>query len=213
LDSSNAQLGLILANERVRAARLGASYNLTSSNDLILASATISQGIDGLGARTTPGIAVPDFQQVNLNLGYNRLFLDDWVVRVKGTAQLGGERLPTSELLSLGGSDYGRAFAVSTIIGDSGAAGSAELAWHPQVFPIDWLKGSELYVFADRGETWFRQRGFLTSGTAALTSAGFGTRLAGYRDTQIGLEAADQLAAPAVLRKGWAFNLTLKTLQ
>jgi hemolysin activation/secretion protein len=202
-----------LANERVRTARLSTSYNLSSADDLILASATISQGIDGLGARTMPGIAVPDFQKLNLNLGYNRLFLDDWVVRVKGTAQLGGERLPTSELLSLGGTDYGRAFAVSTIIGDSGAAGSAELAWHPQTFPIDGLKGSEVYVFADRGETWFRQRGLFSSGTAALTSAGFGTRLALFTNTQLGLEAANQLAAPTALHKSWAFNLTLKTLQ
>jgi hemolysin activation/secretion protein len=181
--------------------------------DLISASATISQGIDGLGAFTIPGLAVPDFQKLNLNLGYNRLFFQEWVVRTKAMAQLGGQRLPTSELLSLGGPDYGRAFALSTIIGDSGVAGSVELAWHPRVFPIEWLKGSELYAFADRGETWFRQRGVLTSGTAALTSAGFGARLGVFENTQVGLEAASQLAAPAGLRRGWAFNLTLKTLQ
>jgi hemolysin activation/secretion protein len=214
LDSSNAVLGSTPANERVRAIRASATYSLSSPIDLLSLSATLSQGIDGLGARVIdPGISVPAFEKLNLNLGYNRLLDPEWVIRLKTTGQLPGERLPISELFSLGGPDYGRAFAYSTAIGDTAAAGSIELAWHPAQFPISWLNGSEAYIFTDRGETWFLSRGTLNGGTVTLASAGLGVRLAFFKDTSLQLEEARQLAVPDGFNHAWVFNIGLKTLQ
>lgn len=215
LNSSNALLGQTLANERVRAIRVAGSYSLQSDNDLLSANATFSNGLGGLGAHVSlPDTAVTDFHKFNASLGYNRLlFGPEWVIRLKATTQLADAPLPASELFSLGGTDYGRAFPLATAIGDSAVAGSAEFAWRPANVPFDFLKGSEAYVFYDDGETWFRRRGVASSGTVTLASAGFGARLAVFEKDSLGVELARQLDVPPGFRHDWVVNLAIKALQ
>lgn len=214
LNSSNAVLGSTPANERVRALRGSAAYTLSSPKDLLSLSATLSTGIDGLGARViNPLISDSGFQKVNLGFGYNRLLDEEWAARFKLTAQIAGQRLPISELYSLGGPDYGRGFAVSTALGDTATVGSLELAWHPPQFPISWLNGSEIYGFADRGETWFLSRGALPGGTVTLASTGLGVRLAVFTDASLQLEGARQLDVPPGFNHDWVFNVAVRVLQ
>jgi hemolysin activation/secretion protein len=212
LNSNNALLGELLSDERTRAVRLSANYSLTSPKDFINLAVTLSNGLDFLGARIIPnGTAVPDFHKINVSAAYNRLIDPDWVVRLKTAAQLPGNRLPVSELFSLGGPDYGRSFPVATAIGDEALAESVEIAWHPTTFPIGFLKGSEIYGFADRGETWYLSRPPFNSGTVTLGSAGVGTRLAVWKDTSLQLEVAKPLDAPPGFKHGWTFEVGFKS--
>jgi hemolysin activation/secretion protein len=214
IDSDNAFLGQTFADERVRTVRAAASYSLSTPEHVLTASGTLSFGLDALGARIIPPYeAVPNFQKLSAALGYNQLLDPEWIVRLKTSGQLTPDRLPVSEYFTVGGTDYGRAFPVATIIGDNGVAASGELAWHPGQFPISWLNGSELYTFVDGGETWLKARGFAPAEDFSLASAGAGVRLAVYKDTTLVLEGARQLDVPQGLRREWTFEFAITTAQ
>jgi hemolysin activation/secretion protein len=169
-----------------------------------------SAGLDAFGARQfDPRLAVSDFIKLNGLAGFNRQFGENFVVRLRSAGQYGGDRLPTSELFALGGPDFGRAFAPASIVGDSGAAGSIELAWRPPALPF--FKGSELYGFVDRERTWYRER-IVSAQKFDLASAGFGTRIAISEKMALQLEMARALdAPPQVAREGsWRFNFAIK---
>jgi hemolysin activation/secretion protein len=210
LNSENAAIGQSIASERVRALRAAATYSLAKPRSLLSLSGTFSAGLDGFGARQfDPRLAVSDFIKLNALAGFNQQLGESFVVRLRGAGQHGADRLPTSELFALGGPDFGRAFAPASVVGDSGAAGSVELAWRPRLSGR-W-QGSELYGFVDRETTWYRER-FVSSQRFDLASAGFGTRIAISEKVASQLEMARALDAPAqVAREGsWRFNFAVK---
>src|SRR3546814_14523693 len=59
----------------------------------------------------------------------NHLIGREVAVRLSGTGQLSGDRLPASEQFTLGGDSIGRAFPSGYVVGDKGYGLSAELAW------------------------------------------------------------------------------------
>jgi hemolysin activation/secretion protein len=195
IDTDNALLGLVLSNERTRTLRLTASYNRTDPKWALAASANLSQGLDGLGARIAqPGISDPGFDKLVLSAGYNRLLAEDWVVRVKAASQLAFSALPVSELYALGGGNFGRAFAMDSALGDTAAAVSLEIGWQPKPLPA-LLKGSELFAFGDEGSSWYRRRviapGTILPQNYHLASAGAGIRLPLGGKTRLEFAAAN----------------------
>jgi hypothetical protein len=121
-----------------------------------------------------------------------------------------GTPLATSgNLLPLDTSLNGNGLTAASIIGDTGAAGSAEIAWRPNGLP-ERFKDSELYAFADREETWLRHR-VAAGETYALASAGVGARIAVSAKAALQLEAARVMDAPlAIARAGaWHFGVAL----
>lgn len=212
LDSSDAAFGRVIATERTRVLRAAAAWNATSPRRVVALSGTASAGIDGLGARTTAGLADAGFRKLNLAAGADQALGKTFVLRLRATGQFTGDLLPASELFSAGGQDYGRAFPQSVLLGDRAGAASAELAWRPAKAPKT-LQGSELYGFADavRVERLARP-GYADARDDDLASAGLGVRMAFKTKTVLGLEGAYALAAPPELGDDiWRFGVRFVT--
>jgi hemolysin activation/secretion protein len=212
LDSTNATLGQTQANEKVRTLRASGAYALSRPATLFSASGVISVGLDALGASVAnPDIAESGFVKLNGRAAFTRLVGMEWLMRVNSSAQAGFRNLPVSELFTLGGGEFGRAYPSASILGDSGLAGAAEVAWRPMQFPIG-LRGSEIYGFVDGGMTSYRERlGFATQ-NFDIASAGAGIRLQLQQRTVLQFEAADALATvPGVANAGdWRFGISLR---
>jgi hemolysin activation/secretion protein len=212
IDSTNATLGQTQANEKVRTFRTSAAYSLTKPQTVFSASAVASFGIDALGAQVTdPRIADSDFIKLNGRAALAQHVAMDWFARFNSSLQYGASHLPVSELTTLGGLEFGRAYPSASVVGDSGIAGSAEIAWRPAAFPVG-RPGSEVYAFVDGGSTWYRGRlGFPTQ-RFDVGSAGAGIRVQVQERTVFQLEAADALATvPGATNAGdWRFSVSLR---
>ncbi|HVT23346.1 MAG TPA: ShlB/FhaC/HecB family hemolysin secretion/activation protein [Rhizomicrobium sp.] len=213
IDSSNATLGEIVADERIRALRLSASYSSNTAKSAFALSASMNFGLNILGARTTdPLSAETAFKKAVVQASYNRLLGEEWIVRLRAATQLAFCRLPVSELYALGGANFASAFASASAFGDSALAGSAELAFRPHGLP-GLLNGSEVFAFAEDGATWYRRRRALGPFDFHLASAGFGVRIPFREQTRLELKAANGLSAdaPRVAPGKWRFGFTLVT--
>ena len=213
IDSSNATLGEIVADERIRALRLSASYGSTTAKSAFAARAGMNFGLNIFGARTTdPSSAETRFQKAVLQASYNRLLGDEWIARLRAATQLAFCRLPVSELYALGGTNFGSAFPSASAFGDSALAGSAELAWHPSGLP-GLLNGSEIFGFAQDGGTWYLRRRNFAARDFHLASAGFGVRIPLRSETRLEVRAANGIAAdaPGIAPGKWRFGFTLTT--
>lgn len=213
LKSSNAVFGQLQATESTRVARTSAVYTRQSPKQSLAATAAASVGGADFNGAAAAFPGDDDFKKLNLRLGYDRLVTKAWVVRGRAAAQLSGDKLATSELFSLGGDEYGRAYRQSTLMGDRAVAGSLELA-HRFHQAGTW-SGSEAYVFGDSGKVKIKSRvpGFADfKGT--LTSAGGGVRVAWKRDTMFGVEGAYGVSAPTGIKdKDWRLAFTIRALR
>lgn len=210
VNSDNALFGQLLSEERTRVARVAAAYSQQSAKQALSVSVTASQGVDGLGARlSTPAFGKADFTKLNGQANLTRQ-KGQFVVRLAANGQYAGTRLPASEQYALGGSQFGRGFASAVISGDSGYAGSLEVAWRPKNAPKA-LTGSELYGFTDGGKVSGRNRGIGPT-EASISSAGAGVRAAVMSKTVIELEVGKPLSAPRGVSRDVAFSINLRTL-
>lgn len=205
VDNRNAFLGFSLANDRSRAVRAALAYSRQTPRLAQYASVAASQGFDGLGARRSdPGVSVLDFQKLNLRVGSSFALGKQAALRLNGAAQVTGDRLPATELFSLGGDEFGRGFPASVIAGDRGVAASAELAYAPRGLPAT-FEGSEAYTFVDGGKVWYRARLGFPQADAKLASAGLGARAKVADRVIVQIEAAKTLHNPAagLVDSGW----------
>jgi len=213
IDSSNATLGEIIANERIRALRLATSYSSTTTKSALALSASMNFGLNVFGAHTTiPGAAEIDFKKFVFQASYNRLLDEEWIVRFRAATQLAFCALPVSELYAMGGDNFGRAFPTAAAFGDSALAGSAELAYRPKGLP-GLLNGSEVFGFGEDGGTWYRSRLGFAPQDFHLASAGFGVRIPFRTETRLEVFAANGLIgnAPGVSSGKWRFGFALTT--
>ena len=214
VDNRNAFLGFTFANDRSRAVRAALAYSAQSETRAAFASVAASQGLDGLGARTTqPGVSEPDFRKLNLRAGSNFALGSRTALRLNGAAQVSSDRLPATELFSLGGDEFGRRFPASIIAGDRGIAGSAELAFAPDRLPAV-VQGSETYAFIDGGKVWYRSRLGFPEAKAQLASAGLGVRATISKRVLVQLEGARALDNPAAgfVRGGWRGFFSVRSI-
>lgn len=208
VDSSNALIGTLVSGEHVRALRGNVGYSLVDPKSALTLSASVSQGLDMVDARSSLG--EPGFQKLVLQGGYNRLLDEDWVLRLKAVTQLAGTALPVSELYALGGPDFGRAFLADAALGDSALAGSAEISFLPKGLPSI-LTGLETFAFTDTGTTWLRARPAFAATSYHLASAGAGIRLPLGGQTRLELAVANAISAdaPGTRAGSWRFLLGL----
>jgi hemolysin activation/secretion protein len=213
LDSDNAFFGFTFSDDRTRAIRASLAYTRTTDKAMFGVSGALSRGIKGLGARATvPEASKLDFTKVNGRLTYNRSLSDPLTLRLAASGQYSGDRLPASEQFALGGEEFGRAFEAAFMAGDYGLAGSAELAWRPNL--PDKLSGTELYGFVDSGKVWYRARFGFPTASARLASAGGGVRVIIASKAIVQLEAAKGLTnpIPALNREDWRGVFNIRTL-
>lgn len=195
IDSSNAIFGEQFSNERTRTARASAAYSRTTPRRVASVSGTLSQGVDGLGARAV-GLNDVDFTKANARMDLTQALGAQWRVSGGATVQLSDDRLPVTEQFTLGGADFGRGFTSALISGDAGWGAKVEAAWRPPSLPTP-VAGSEFYAFADGGEVEVNARSGLTNGGhVGLASAGIGTRLALGRKAVVEIEGARTIDEP-----------------
>jgi hemolysin activation/secretion protein len=207
IDSTNALLGIAIANENIRAARLSAAYSLADPRWMLALNGSLSFGLDVLGARVTnPATETPEFHKLVLQGSYNHTIGENWIVRLHAASQIAFDKLPVSELYALGGPEFGRAFLQSTALGDSALAESIEIDFDPKG-PSGLLSGVEVFGFADYGDSWYRARAPMASIHEWLASAGGGLRIPIGGTAKLELQAANALGAgvPGLRAGDWRF--------
>jgi len=198
IDSNNALFGYTLSNDRIRTLRLASSYTTAGKRNLLTLGATASFGLDIAGARVIPGQSDQRFRKVSGRIADTLQIGKTVVLRLNGFGQATGDRLPSSEQIALGGDEFGRAYEAALITGDTGYAGSAELAWLPLHGLPSAFKGSELYLYTDGGRVTYRSRFGLEAIPAHLASFGGGMRLHVAQRTMVQIEAVRGLSNPVV---------------
>lgn len=102
-------------------------------------------------------------------------------------------RLAAIEQISLGGSDFGRAYDSGERLGDKGRMGSAELGATLFDRPTGLFRAGEAYVFIDGGKVTSVDTPYIPG---SLWSSGFGGRLNLLESLRANLEVAYPLWAP-----------------
>ncbi|MES2711913.1 MAG: ShlB/FhaC/HecB family hemolysin secretion/activation protein [Pseudomonadota bacterium] len=219
LETDQLLTGQIAASEATRVLRAGVSYSLSDGATRAGAiSLVVSQGLDVLGARQRLEFFYgdPSFTKASAILAFNQaLFGGTLVLRARAAGQYTGERLPSSELFTYGGAQFGRAFSAGSLAGDIGYSGSLALAvplsFVPEAGPvIEVLRRSEVYAFIDYGRVQSHTPVPAPRGDRAA-SAGFGTNITVARNLFLTLEAARAIVEPrSVPGEGWRFVVSFR---
>ncbi len=215
VNSDNALFGRIFSSDRTRAARAAIAYTKASDRNLLTISGTASLGLDAFGARVTdPGLSDKTFRKLNIKITDNAQVSRNIYLRLNGFGQATGDNLPGSEQIALGGDEFGRAYEASLISGDTGLAGSAELAWRPAKGLPNLLRGSEVYSFVDGGKVTYRGRYGFDDSKSHLGSVGAGVRAQIANRQLVQVEAVKGLSNPVFYedRKVWRLLFSVKSL-
>lgn len=213
LNSDNALFGRQFSDDRTRAVRLAAAYSRTKPKAVSYIVGSVSRGVDGLGARTTaPAFTDLEFTKFNVRAGYNLALGEKTALRLKAAGQASDDVLPGSEQFALGGPEYGRAYESSIVSGDTGYAGSAELAYRPSALPQN-LAGSEVYTFVDGGRVQYKARSVFAGADYRLGSIGAGVRV-NVKKAIIEVEGAKGLSSDTAFldNRDWRGVVSLRTL-
>lgn len=191
-------LGALARQDRSALVRLGFYGVGPLAGGTLQGRATISQGLDLLGATAlgdplaSRGDAPPGFTTVSWWLNWRRELAARLSLSLAGAGQLSSDPLLIGESFGLGGNAFLRGYDFGQRIGDEGAAGSAELRY-------DWaealgaLRHLQLYAFADGGTVSNLAGG---RGGGTLASSGAGLRADVTRDFDLDLEIAVPLTEP-----------------
>ena len=122
--------------DNIRAVRIGATYDKADHwMGTNLLDIEVSQGISGLGSSKNgdPMLSRPsgkvDFTKAAIYAARLQTITSHISLLVAGNAQYAFTDLLSSELFSFGGEQFGRGYDPSELVGDTGAAGKAELRY------------------------------------------------------------------------------------
>lgn len=189
-NSESDALGIQLNNDRVRAFRLGGTYETGDAmGGVNLADLSVSQGVSWLGAseagpdrsRTD---ARPGFTKENLDLSRVQSLPYGFSLLTAATGQYADEPLFVSEQMALGGVGYGQAYDSGEISGDSGVAGKIELRYGQEA-GWRWFDSYQLYGYYDIGTVFLNSVGPGVQDQFSLASVGTGVR-ANFTDNLYG---------------------------
>lgn len=192
INLENALLGYRLTDDRTRAIRTSMHYMEESARHRLDVDVSLSQGVGILGDRAIAPLSQTKFTKLNLRADYAQQIASRTLIRLKGIAQISGASLPAAEQIAAGGSDFGRGLSAGVISGDSGWAGSAEIAQQPEMPSV--LKGTEFYIFADGADLRYANRAPFAGYSYRTASVGGGARL------RIADRASVDMGGAAVLR-------------
>lgn len=203
MDARNSEstiLNTTLSKDKIRALRLKGIYDKTDDwQGYNYVSATLSRGIDGLGASNAGDInisragAKPDFTKLELDYKRLQVINEDWSGLIALSAQKASGSLYSSEEMGFGGQEFGRAYDQSELTGDEGVAASVELRYQslPQWNNIAFMP----YGFYDIGRVWNDNSS--QQGRIDASSAGAGVKLNHSSGLNGGLQVAVPLTKPA----------------
>ena len=180
-DGKTKIFGTQLSNDRIRAVRLGASFDLADRyHGLNLLDVEVSQGLKGLGASSNDD---PSLSRIYGNVNFSKLTLyaarlqalsGHWSLLGAFNGQYAFTDLLSSELFGFGGDQFGRGYDPSEIVGDNGLAAKLELRYSgslPTSFSSSWTG----YGFYDVGKVYQRTPAGQPPQESAA-SAGLGVR-------------------------------------
>lgn len=188
-DIDSESLNVVTSQDRLRSLRAGFSYdNADTREGVNQALLEFSKGLQGLGetdvnsALKSRADGRPDYQKVTVNLarrqelGYFSPALRTLSLQLSVMGQFADRGLLSSEECGVGGTQFGRAYDASEILGDSCVAASAELrhAFNTEGSPLQY---AQAYLFYDGGRVTNRTPLSATDPQSkSLSSAGLGLR-------------------------------------
>lgn len=146
------------------------------------ASGSISRGLDVFGAsqkgdsNLSRASGDAEFTKLNITLTRLQRLYGPFSAFIGMTGQYSANSLLASEEFGFGGSEYGRGYDYSEIVGDNGLAGKLELAYN-QAVEKKYLNNYQIYVFYDLGKVWRRDAAAGQSSHDSGASTGLGGRL------------------------------------
>lgn len=185
-----------ISEDRLRVLRLGLNSDFGDRRGVTYAGAALSLGLDAFGARDSGSATRPvsrangsaDFTKLNLNLSRQQFLPNGFGVNLAAIAQITDGGLFSSEQFGLGGSNFGRAFDSSEVLGDSGYGLRAEV--QKTYFYGDQPKFTQPYGFIDYGQVFRTAVTAVEPGQSSLGSIGIGVRQHLVRDMLFQLELA-----------------------
>ena len=186
VNSSNALFGNVISSDRVRTLRALAGYSSAFAKDKLQANLILSRGLDIFGARVNPLLSDQQFVKASAGVNYERELSARLVARASALGQYSRDRLPASELFTIGGATVGRAFDTALLSGDRGYGIAGELAVRP--LRAGAFAKSELYAYADRGAVAIEARAAFPTQHYDLASAGIGARAKWKDKAELGVE-------------------------
>ncbi|MFN0042652.1 MAG: ShlB/FhaC/HecB family hemolysin secretion/activation protein, partial [Alphaproteobacteria bacterium] len=152
-----------LSEDRIRALRLGASYDRLDAElglpGVSLLSVDVSQGLNVFGARETGSATLSratgrsQFTKGALEAQRVQALGGGFNVLAAASAQYSFSNLLSSEEFFFGGTQYGRGFDPGELSGDHGVATKLEFQWG-EAGRSGAIRDYQLYVFLDRGTVW-----------------------------------------------------------
>ncbi|MCI0499818.1 MAG: hypothetical protein L0Y36_09090, partial [Planctomycetales bacterium] len=180
-DGETQIFGVEDTRDRIRAFRLGATFDLADAWGVNLLDMEVSRGIDGLGSSKNddPMLSRPagrvDFTKSSLYAARLQYLVPRWSFLTAVSAQYAWTDLLSSELYNFGGEQIGRGYDPSELVGDHGVGMKLELRYTDTI-PGRLLFSYTGYAFYDAGKVYQRSPGGLHSSESA-SSAGLGLRM------------------------------------
>jgi hemolysin activation/secretion protein len=146
-----------------------------------LADISISKGLawpgaTDNGADRTRSVGEQEYTKSNVSLTRLQNLPANFSIMTEAAGQFTSQALLQSEQMTLGGTEFGRAYDTGEIAGDSGIAGKAELRY-THILNNGWLNSFQLYSYYDAGALYTNRVSAGTPSEQSLTSAGGGIRL------------------------------------
>lgn len=131
-----------------------------------------------------------DFSKLGFTYRRYQKLSNIWSLNISAAGQMASTALLSSEEFYIGGPIFGRGYDSGELSGDNGLAGSVELRLDKEL-KRKFIKGYQLYGFADRGLVWNFRDG--EDDVYSLSSAGAGMRLYLPNELRAGIEIAAPL--------------------
>ena len=188
-----------LSRDELRVVALEAQYDSSDAwRGVNLVAFEFAQGLEALGASDAGDPLLsrangrPDFSLARLSASRLQSLGGGLSLLAEASGQYAFSQLLAAEEFGVGGARFGRAYDPSEIAGDHGFAAAAELRDGVDVSG-DFLRGLQLYGFADFGAVW--RIDAAAERRASLASAGVGMRVNLLEDVSGSLELAWPLTA------------------
>lgn len=176
-------VGIPFYTDRIRAVRASVNADILDSwGGGNVVSATVSKGLDILGARETGSAGLSrqegrsDFTKLEINAARMQNIFRGFSAYFSAKGQYSPHPLLSAEEFGFGGYSGGRAYDNSEVSGDSGVSGVVELRYNngKDFYGFRY----EPYIFYDIGKAWNKDTG---GNSASLAATGAGVRF-GYNE-------------------------------
>lgn len=171
--------------DSIRTLRAGGTYKAMDSLfglGITALNVEFSKGIDILGASNiddsnkTRTFGNPRFSKLTANIQRLQRLTSEINLLIEANGQWASSALLSSEEFGVGGSNIGRGYDSSEIIGDEGVAGKLEVQWNNPYKNLN-LQDYQFFAFYDAGRTWNKDATTSSQKRDTIASSGIGVRM------------------------------------